>query len=166
MEEANYEKRYREQIARQYRIVNPDATDAEVHEASQADWGNEGVFQTALKSNRSATASTVLGSVRARHNDIQKIEKTMLELQRLMEDLATAVVLQEDAVVATENHTEAVKNDTEAGNVELDKGIKSARNARKLKWWCLIICVAIVVILGLVLGLYFGLNANNNNNGN
>lgn len=48
VEEANYEKRYREQIARQYRIVNPEATDAEVQEATQADWGNEGVFQTAV----------------------------------------------------------------------------------------------------------------------
>lgn len=47
-EEASYERRYREQIARQYRIVNPEATDAEVQEASNADWGNEGVFQTAV----------------------------------------------------------------------------------------------------------------------
>ncbi|CZT22794.1 related to putative snare protein syn [Ramularia collo-cygni] len=161
LEEANYEKRYREQIARQYRIVNPDATEAEVQEASQADWGNEGVFQTALKSNRSATASTVLGSVRARHNDIQKIEKTMLELQQLMEDLATAVVLQDEPIAAAEVSTGNVKTDTEAGNVHLDKGIKSARNARKMKWWCFWICVAIVIILALVLGLYFGLNANN-----
>lgn len=52
LEEANYEKRYREQIARQYRIVNPEATDAEVQEASQADWGNEGVFQTAVSIER------------------------------------------------------------------------------------------------------------------
>jgi syntaxin 1B/2/3 len=50
-EEASYERRYREQIARQYRIVNPEATDAEVQEASNADWGNEGVFQTAVCSN-------------------------------------------------------------------------------------------------------------------
>ena len=47
-EEANYERRYRDQIARQYRIVNPEATDAEVQEAANADWGNEGVFQTAV----------------------------------------------------------------------------------------------------------------------
>ena len=47
-EEANYERRYREQIARQYRIVNPEATDSEVQEAANADWGNEGVFQTAV----------------------------------------------------------------------------------------------------------------------
>jgi syntaxin 1B/2/3 len=48
IEEASYERRYREQIARQYKIVNPEATDAEVQEAVGADWGNEGVFQTAV----------------------------------------------------------------------------------------------------------------------
>ena len=48
VEEANYEKRYREQIARQYRIVNPEASESEVQEAANADWGNEGVFQTAV----------------------------------------------------------------------------------------------------------------------
>lgn len=48
-EEASYERRYREQIARQYRIVNPEATEEEVQEAANADWGNEGVFQTAVR---------------------------------------------------------------------------------------------------------------------
>lgn len=47
-EEASYERRYREQIARQYRIVNPEASESEVQEATNADWGNEGVFQTAV----------------------------------------------------------------------------------------------------------------------
>lgn len=47
-EEASYERRYREQIARQYRIVNPDASEDEVREAQDADWGSEGVFQTAV----------------------------------------------------------------------------------------------------------------------
>lgn len=47
-EEADYEKRYREQIARQYRIVNPDASEAEVQEAAQANWSDEGVFSTAV----------------------------------------------------------------------------------------------------------------------
>lgn len=114
-----------------------------------------------LKTNRTATASTVLGAVRARHNDIQKIEKTMLELQALMEDLASAVVLQDEPIQQTEQHTENVKNDTEAGNVQLDKGIEHARRARKLKWWCFFIVLAICAILALVLGLYFGLHKNN-----
>jgi len=74
-----------------------------------------------------------------------------------MEDLATAIVLQEAPIQQTEAHTENVKKDTEAGNVQLDKGIEHARRARKLKWWCFFIVLAIIIILGLVLGLYFGL---------
>jgi len=155
-EEAGYEKRYREQIARQYRIVNPDATESEVQEASNADWGNEGVFQTALKTNRTATASTVLGAVRARHNDIQQIERTLIELNKLFEDLAEAVVIQEPMVQQAEMHTENVKKDTEAGNKQLDQGIASAKRARKMKWWCFWIVVIIIIILALVLGIYFG----------
>jgi syntaxin 1B/2/3 len=47
-EEVTYRQRYRDQIARQYRIVNPEASEAEVNEASELDWGSEGVFQTAV----------------------------------------------------------------------------------------------------------------------
>lgn len=47
-EEVGYRQRYREQIARQYRIVNPEASESEVNEASELDWGSEGVFQTAV----------------------------------------------------------------------------------------------------------------------
>jgi syntaxin 1B/2/3 len=46
--ERDYQQRYRDQIARQYRIVNPDASEEEVQEAANTDWGNEGVFQTAV----------------------------------------------------------------------------------------------------------------------
>ncbi len=48
-EEKQYRERYREQISRQYRIVNPDATEDEVNQAADADWGSEGIFQTAVR---------------------------------------------------------------------------------------------------------------------
>ena len=99
----------------------------------------------------------MLGAVRARHNDIQQIERTLIELNKLFEDLAEAVVIQEPMVQQAEQHTENVKNDTEAGNVHLDKGIASARRARRMKWWCFWIVVIICCILALVLGLVFGL---------
>jgi len=70
-------------------------------------------------------------------------------------------VIQEAAVVQTEGTTHKVKDDTEAGNQHLTKGIKSARNRRKLKWWCLFIVILIIVILGLVLGLVLGLRPKN-----
>lgn len=48
-EEADYSKRYREAIGRQYRIINPEATEAEVQEASNSDWGEEGIFTQAVR---------------------------------------------------------------------------------------------------------------------
>lgn len=103
----------------------------------------------------------MLGAVRARHNDIQQIERTLIELNQLFLDLAEAVLLQDAAVQQTELQTEHVKKDTEAGNLQLDKGIASARRARKIKWISFTVIILILCILALVLGLYFGLNRNN-----
>lgn len=91
--------------------------------------------------------------MRARHNDIQQIEKTLIELNQLFQDLAEAVVLQEAPIQQTEQQTTRVKEDTEAGNKHLQVGIKHARNRRKLKWWCFFIVVLIIVIVALVVGL-------------
>lgn len=167
-EERNYSQRYRDAIARQYRIINPDATEQEVNEAANADWGDEGIFQQALKSNRSGQASSVLGAVRARHNDIQRIEKTMLELNELFVALAEEVAVQEVPVTRIEDDSNNVVTDTKNANEQLTQGVKSARRARKLKWWCFWIVVLIICILALALGLFFGLpssswNRNRNN---
>ncbi|KAH8724045.1 t-SNARE [Phaeosphaeriaceae sp. PMI808] len=155
-EEADYSKRYRDAIERQYRIINPDATDAEAREAANADWGDEGVFTQALKSNRSGQASSALGAVRARHNDIQQIEKTMSELALLFTQLNEQVVYQEAQVAQVEEQTAQVHKDTENANTQLETGIRSARRARKLKWWCLGITILILAIIALALGIYFG----------
>jgi syntaxin 1B/2/3 len=47
-EERSYRAECAKQIKRQYKIVYPNASDAEAEEAAQQDWGNEGVFQTAV----------------------------------------------------------------------------------------------------------------------
>ncbi|KAI9845174.1 MAG: hypothetical protein M1837_005059 [Sclerophora amabilis] len=165
-EERAYQKRYREQIARQYRIVNPEATEAEVEEASNADWGNEGIFQTALKTNRTGAARTTLDAVRARHSDIRRIEITLNDLAVMFDQLAEEVVVQEPAVEEAEANAEGTVINVDHGNQDLEKGVKSARHRRKLQWWTLGIIVLIIVVLAAVLGGYFGTRANNNNNNN
>jgi syntaxin 1B/2/3 len=119
-----------------------------------------------LKSNRSGQASSVLGAVRARHNDIQRIEKTMGELALLFTQLNEQVIYQEPQVARAEEQTVQVKDDTENANKQLDQGIQSARRARKLKWWLVLVIVIIALALGLGLGIYFGVvRKNDNNNG-
>ncbi|KAI0849239.1 t-SNARE [Daldinia vernicosa] len=171
-EESVYSQRYREQIARQYRIVNPDATEEEVRNAADADWGNEGVFQTALRTNRAGQASSVLGAVRARHNELQRIERTLIELANMFQDLAILVEQQDNAVTEAVNNAENTTKYIDEGNTHVKKGIVHARNRRKLKWWCLVVVIIIIAIaLGVGLGVaanagLLGGNNNNNNNNN
>lgn len=101
--------------------------------------------------------------MRARHNDIQRIEKTMSELALLFQQLNEQVVYQEAQVIQAEEQTTQVHGDTEKANEQLTSGIKSARRARKLKWWCLFVIVLILAIIALVLGIYFGVVKRRNN---
>ncbi|KAI2625907.1 t-SNARE [Hypoxylon sp. NC1633] len=163
-EEASYQQRYRDQIARQYRIVNPDATEDDVREATEADWGNEGVFQAALRTNRTGQASSVLGAVRARHNELQRIERTITELAAMFQDLAILVEQQDPYVKQAEENAENTTKYIDDGNTHVKKGIVHARNRRKLKWWCLVITIIIICLaIGLGVGLAYANGAFNKN---
>jgi syntaxin 1B/2/3 len=85
----------------------------------------------------------------------------MVELSQLFQQLNEQVVYQEPQVVQAEQQTTQVLEDNKQANQQLDKGVKSARRARKLKWYTLLVVVAIIIILGLILGLYFGLRKDN-----
>lgn len=151
--EQGYKNATREQIARQYRIVNPDAGEAEIQHAVD---GGEPVFQSALRSDRTNQASAVLGSVRARHAELQKVERAIQELAMLFQDLDQLVVMQDPIVMRVEEQTHMVTEDLEKGNVEMGGAVKSARNYRKYKWWCLL--VVILIILVIVLAVGFAIN--------
>jgi syntaxin 1B/2/3 len=66
------------------------------------------------------------------------------------------VVQQEPMVEHTEEQTIKTTGDLEGANHQLDKATVSARRARKLKWWTLLVVVLIICILALVLGIIFG----------
>lgn len=156
-EEVAYRQRYRDQIKRQYLIVNPEASDAEANEASELDWGSEGVFQTALKSNRTGQASSVLGAVRARHNELQKIEATLTELAAMFADMAQIVEAQEPVIEHTEQNAIQTAEDVDKANDQIDKAAVSARRRRRNKWYCLLVVVLIFLAIALGVGLGIGL---------
>ncbi|GAB1315098.1 hypothetical protein MFIFM68171_05308 [Madurella fahalii] len=159
-EEKQYKERYREQIVRQYRIVNPNATDDEVQQAANADWGDEGVFQTALRTNRSGHASAVLGNVRARHNDMLKIERSIMELVDLLNILNDQIIQQGVVIENVAQKTEQTTQHLGNANTQIGEAVKSARRARKLKWWCLGVVVLIVIAIALGVGLGVALTRN------
>ncbi|KAI9865448.1 MAG: nicotinate phosphoribosyltransferase [Trichoglossum hirsutum] len=137
--EADFRKKLQAQMERQYRIVRPDASDAEVREAC-SDTSNQQVFsQALLQSDRRGQAQSALRAVESRHQAIQKIEQQMIELAQLFQDMEALVVQQGAAVEVIEQQgTETVDNVGQA-NVEINGAIEKARSRNRKKWWCLLI---------------------------
>lgn len=107
-----------------------------------------------LRSNRSGQANAVLGNVRARHNELLEIERSINELVVLIQDLDTIIVQQDAPIQATEEQVNNTVVDLQDGNKQLDVANEKARHRRKLKWICLVI--VILIILGVALGVGLG----------
>jgi syntaxin 1B/2/3 len=93
-----------------------------------------------LNSDRRGQAQSTLRNVQQRHDAIQQIERTMIELQQLFQDLDAIVVQQEPLVQNIEQKAEETHTHLVAGNEQVGVAVKSARAARKKKWICLGIC--------------------------
>ena len=134
--DSDYRARLQERMAREYRIVRPDASDAEVREATQ-DPGQQVFSQALINSDRRGQAQSVAQNVRSRHQAIQKIEQDMVQLAQMFQDLDALVVQQEAQVTSIEQRGEEVTDHVAKGNTELDGAVTKARSARKKKWICL-----------------------------
>lgn len=123
------------QIARQYRIVRPDASDSDVSEAIE---NNVKIFSSALtQSGRLGEVNIVAEEVSRRHDGIRKIEEHIRELVQLFQDLETLVAEQEHAVTKIEQREDETVRNIAEGNTELAGAVKKTRAMRRKKWWCL-----------------------------
>jgi syntaxin 1B/2/3 len=100
---------------------------------------------------------SVLSAVRARHNDIQHIEKTMSELASLFIQLNEQIIYQDLLIADAEVQTVQVEDNSKGANQQLGKAITSAKRARRRKWCILSTIVTILCVIALILGLYFKL---------
>ena len=93
-----FQKKLRDQIARQYRIVRPEASEAEIQNAVE-DPSRQQIFsQALLQSDRRGKSRAALDAVRSRHEEIKKSERQVAELVDIFHLLDDLVVQQESSV--------------------------------------------------------------------
>ena len=137
--ESAFRKKTQDQMARQYRIVRPDAPESEVRAAVEdvSGQGNQVFQQAMMQSSRQGQARAVLNAVQDRHAALQRIEQQMIELAQLFQDMDTLVVQQEVAITQIEQKGEEVVENLDKGNEEIAVAVTTARKTRKKKWICL-----------------------------
>ncbi|KAL1923308.1 uncharacterized protein VTP21DRAFT_8288 [Calcarisporiella thermophila] len=148
--ERQNQNKYKQRIERQYRIVNPNATPQEVEAVLDSDQGGQIFAQSVLQANRSGQARAALEEVQSRHDDIKKIEKTILELHQLFTEMSVLVEQQEDMVNNIEQHAMTTATHMEEGGRQVTQAVESARKARAKRWWCFGIIVVIIIAVILV----------------
>lgn len=135
--EMAFEHAVRDQMRREYRIVNAEATEEEVN-AAVPNAEPQQMFQQALMtSNRQGQANTTLNAVRQRNEAIKKIEQDIIQIAELFSEMENLVVQQEAAVVNIEMKGEEVVENMDKGVQQIDTAIVSARSRNRKKWYCL-----------------------------
>ncbi|CAO3638660.1 unnamed protein product [Cunninghamella blakesleeana] len=170
--ERSFEEKYRQKVERQIRIVKPEATQEEIDEIISSDESPQVFAQSIMQASRRGQARAVLSEVQNRHDDIKKIEKTILELANLFQDMQMMIEQQDEVINEAHQHTEVAVKDAEVANNHIADAIKKARAIRHKKWCCFIICIILAVVIAILVWWFgfghpgVGGSSNNNNNNN
>ncbi|ORE04200.1 t-SNARE, partial [Rhizopus microsporus var. microsporus] len=148
--EANFNQKYRQRVERQIRIVKQDVTEDELDAIIDSDQQNQIFAQSLLQNNRSGQAKAVLSEVQTRHDDIKRIQKTIIELAQLFEDMQMMVEDQGKVLDQIETHAENTNADIEQGVTHINKAIVLARSTRAKKWCCFFITIILAVVIAIL----------------
>ncbi|KAJ3118470.1 hypothetical protein HK100_000611 [Physocladia obscura] len=141
----------RDQIARQYRIAKPNASEAEIQEA--IDSGRTDIFNEVMLSSRVSDKQRVLGAVQDRQKELAKVLQSMTELQEIMLEMNSLINNQQDMIDETETHVVNTIEHLESGVVNIDKANKSARSARRTKIIIFWIVLLVIIIIAIVVAI-------------
>ncbi|KAJ3109027.1 Plasma membrane t-SNARE, secretory vesicle fusion [Phlyctochytrium bullatum] len=150
----------RYQFTRQYRIARPQASDAEIDHAFES--GTSDVFRQELMSSRVAEQRRQLESVQDRARALQRIQNSMAELLRIVEELDAEINNGQVFIDEIQSHVEIADSNAGKGVRQLDKAVNSAASARNGQMWIFIIVVVVLVVIGAIIGIYIGVKQASN----
>ncbi|KAF0374110.1 t-SNARE [Gigaspora margarita] len=145
--EDTYMKLQKDRITRQYKIVNPAATQEEIDEYV-SDPSNQPVFQHAA---RTGEARSALAEVQKRHGDIKQIESTISELVGLFTEMQLQVEEQDPVLGQIEESVDGVTIKLEQAGKDIEEANKSALGSRKKKWILFGVISAIILIIIVII---------------
>eukprot|EP01094_Clydonella_sp_ATCC50884_P011757 TRINITY_DN2158_c0_g1_i1.p1 TRINITY_DN2158_c0_g1~~TRINITY_DN2158_c0_g1_i1.p1 ORF type:complete len:306 (-),score=121.44 TRINITY_DN2158_c0_g1_i1:160-1035(-) len=155
--EEQYRDKYKDRVKRQAKIVDPDISDRQVEEMIERGDNPQQAFASAiLDDQRHNEAKNALVYIQEQHRDIQKLEKSIVELHQLFVDMNALVEAQQDMLDSIDKNVQTAVSATAASYETLRHGEQHAISARKK---CCIICCIIIVVILVIVGAIAGVVA-------
>ncbi|KAI8880040.1 t-SNARE [Backusella circina FSU 941] len=160
---SNFQKAEEQQLERQIKIANPNATPQEIQDTlNNVEQGKTNVFTDQIleavdSQYRRQSAQDTLYAAQERREDLYKLSKRVNELSELFSEMQTLVEQQQYVFDQVEENLEKTNVDLEAGLKDLNAGVDIARKTRILRRnFAIGITIAIIIIiLIIVLAVYF-----------
>ncbi|KAJ3175909.1 Plasma membrane t-SNARE, secretory vesicle fusion [Irineochytrium annulatum] len=150
-------------LAREYRIVRPEASEEEVRRVVESGGGGVSVFDTtaAVGAQRAQ-----LDQAEERRRELVRIGKGMEELLALTQELENMINQQQVWVDDIEVKVQQTGVYVIEANTQLDIANKSAEGARSKKQYVCIIVAVVLVVLAAAIGIYVYAHSKSNTNKN
>ena len=154
--EAAHAEATRTAVARRFKQVFPEATDADVEAVLANPDGERGqVYAVGLAERDAQTseasraaAERMLSDVRDKHDDIVALEASIAQLFQLFQDMATLVEVQGEMLDVIEHNVATTKAYTAKAAVDLERAVVLQKKARKVRPWVMVVCTRCVWIFG------------------
>lgn len=154
-----FQKAEAQQLERQIKIANPNATQQEIQQAvAGAEQGRNAVFAQQLMQSvggeyRRNNAQNALDAVQERHEDIRRLAKSVQELSVLFQEMEQMLEAQSHVLDTIEQSAFEATADLEQGVQYVEKAKESAKATRRKKWICFGIFVIILIIIAIILAI-------------
>lgn len=140
--QAQNKMKQRDMVKRQCKIVDPSITDDAID--SVIENGTEGNI---FSGKRLAEAEAALNDIQVRHQDILKLEKSLMELHEMFLDLSIMIESQGEMIDRIEFNVSSAANHVEKASKELKQAVKSQSAARKKQ---IMIALCCIILIGII----------------
>ena len=144
----NYQKEMKRKVARQVRIVKPEATIEEIDTAMKS--GDTGaVYRAAILQPGADPVALAYQDCQAKYRDVLKLEESIKALNQMFRDLALLVEQQGEMLNQIEFSVEEATEHVKGGNENL-KGALEARKSIRKKYMIIALIFVVVIVLLMV----------------
>lgn len=143
-----YNEKYKAQLERQVKIVNPAVTKDEM---SQILDNPEGARQMIFDISKKQSAQKDLQQMKDRFEDVKKIAQSIAELQQMFMEMDEMITAQGDIINRIEHSVNAVEDYTEEAAGDLADAVESQKSIQKKKWLMVVLVIILILVILVVL---------------